>query len=209
MEGYDASGSFAPGDTSELSVTWKTVTPEAGRKIEETIQIAYAFHPSPFGTCFVATNEFGICSLGFVQKGNKADLIDRLKSGCPNASLIHAPDEIRPVVEKIFNFSALDQPVPLILHIKGTPFQIKVWKALTKIPLGKVVTYGNIARHIGLPKAARAVGNAVGQNPISFLVPCHRVIRQSGDFGNYGEGPTRKKAILGWEAAQCLINPRH
>lgn len=92
---------------------------------------------------------------------------------------------------------------PLHLHVKGTNFQIQVWEALLRIPLGKAVTYTDIAQHIGVPQAARAVGNAVGRNPVSFLIPCHRVIRKTGRFGHYGGGPTRKKAMLGGESARA------
>ena len=104
-------------------------------------------------------------------------------------------------MNRIFPFSGHENPAPLHLYVQGTNFQIKVWEALLKIPLGRAVTYQDIARHIGMPKAARAVGNAVGQNPIPFLIPCHRVIRKTGVFGYYGGGPARKKAMLGWEAS--------
>jgi AraC family transcriptional regulator of adaptative response/methylated-DNA-[protein]-cysteine methyltransferase len=121
-------------------------------------------------------------------------------------------------LEKVFPFSAgqgpfsagqgpvwsEQRPVPLHIHVRGTNFQIKVWEALLRIPLGKAVTYEDIARYIGLSRAARAVGNAVGSNPIPFIIPCHRVLRKMGDFGHYGGGPARKKAILGWEAARLL-----
>jgi len=106
------------------------------------------------------------------------------------------------VIDQIFSFSGDSSPAPLHLFVKGTNFQIKVWEALLRIPLGKAVTYGDIARHIGSPGAVRAVGTAVGKNPIPFLIPCHRVIRKMGGFGNYREGPTRKKIILGWETVK-------
>ncbi len=105
-------------------------------------------------------------------------------------------------MKKIFDFDLETDVAPLHLYVKGSNFQIKVWEALLRIPLGKVVTYEDVARYIQMPKAARAVGNAVGQNPIPFLIPCHRVIRKMGEFGNYGGGRERKKAMLGWEAAR-------
>ena len=101
----------------------------------------------------------------------------------------------------MFPFRPGTAPAPLHLHVRGTNFQIQVWQALLRIPLGAAVSYEDLARFVGLPGGARAVGNAVGDNPIPFLIPCHRVIRKMGEFGNYGEGPLRKKAILGWEAA--------
>ena len=117
-----------------------------------------------------------------------------------NANLVRRPERTAAVLDRVFPFSENRTPAPLHLYVRGTNFQIKVWEALLKIPLGRAVTYQDIARHIGLPKAARAVGNAVGANPIPFLIPCHRVIRKMGEFGYYGGGPARKKAILGWEA---------
>ncbi len=96
---------------------------------------------------------------------------------------------------------------PLHLILKGTNFQIKVWEALTQIPFGRVVTYEDVAVQVGIPKATRAVGTAVGHKPISYIIPCHRVIRKNAEFGNYGSGPVRKKAILGWESAQVSLHP--
>jgi AraC family transcriptional regulator of adaptative response/methylated-DNA-[protein]-cysteine methyltransferase len=101
----------------------------------------------------------------------------------------------------VFPFATNPVPAPLHLYVRGTNFQIQVWQALLRIPLGRAVSYEELARAVGLPRGARAVGGAVGTNPIPFLIPCHRVIRKLGEFGNYGEGPARKKAILGWEAA--------
>jgi AraC family transcriptional regulator of adaptative response/methylated-DNA-[protein]-cysteine methyltransferase len=118
--------------------------------------------------------------------------------------LQHEPDETLLLQQRVFDFSCDQPPAPVHLYVQGTNFQIKVWEALLKIPLGRAVAYEDIARHIGMPRAARAVGNAVGRNPIPFLIPCHRVIRKVGDFGNYGEGPARKKAMLGWEAVAAM-----
>ena len=125
----------------------------------------------------------------------------QLKYSWKNAQLIEDPDASRGVINQIFNPSFTDESVPLHLILNGTNFQIKVWEALIKIPFGAVVSYEDVAVQIGLPKATRAVGSAVGKNPISFIIPCHRVIRKNAEFGNYGGGSTRKKVILGWEAA--------
>ena len=126
----------------------------------------------------------------------------QLKYSWKNAQLIEDPDASRGVINQIFNPSFTDESVPLHLILNGTNFQIKVWEALIKIPFGAVVSYEDVAVQIGLPKATRAVGTAVGKNPISFIIPCHRVIRKNAEFGYYGGGPARKKAILGWEAAR-------
>ena len=200
---YD-SGLSSPGRLHDLFVTCEAVTPGEYKNKGEGIKITYGFQLSHFGECLLAITERGICSLRFVRDGNKKSLVRWLKNNWQSASLECKPEKTQPLIDQIFDFSPGQEPAPLHLYVKGTNFQIKVWEALLGIPLGKAVCYEDIARHIGLPKAARAVGNAVGQNPIPFLRPCHRVIRKMGEFGNYGEGPARKKAILGWEAAQCL-----
>lgn len=198
---YD-SGLSGPGRLHALFVDCEAVTPGKYKAKGRGVKITYGVHPSVFGDCLIATTERGICALHFVREESKTDLVNRLQDQWQNASLKFSPKRTRPLVDRVFDFSADQEPAPLYLYVRGTNFQIKVWEALLLIPLGSAVTYEDIARHIGMPRAARAVGNAVGQNPISFLIPCHRVIRKMGVFGNYGGGPARKKAILGWEAAQ-------
>jgi AraC family transcriptional regulator of adaptative response/methylated-DNA-[protein]-cysteine methyltransferase len=197
---YDA-GLSSPGRLHELFVTCEAVTPGEVKTRGEGLSIEYGFHPSPFGRCLVAVTERGICGLSFVQEAPEESLVTSLRARWPGARVRHSPEETAGVAERIFTFEAVSEPGPLHLFVRGTNFQIQVWQALIRIPFGKAVTYEDIARHIGMPKAPRAVGNAVGSNPIPFLIPCHRVIRKMGEFGNYGEGPQRKKAILGWEAA--------
>ncbi|UCF92850.1 MAG: bifunctional helix-turn-helix domain-containing protein/methylated-DNA--[protein]-cysteine S-methyltransferase [Desulfobacterales bacterium] len=200
---YD-SGLSSPSRLHDFFVTCEAVTPGEYKNKGAGIKIAYGFQPSPFGRCLLAITERGICGLRFVRDGNEKRLVSWVNNRWPQACLAHQPDLIQPLIDQIFDCASADKPVPLHLYLRGTNFQIKVWEALLEIPFGRAVTYEDIAQHIGWPKAARAVGNAVGQNPIPFLIPCHRVIRKTGDFGNYGEGPARKKAILGWEAAQSL-----
>jgi len=198
---YDA-GLSSPGRLHELFVTCEAVTPGEVKARGEGLTIEYGFHPSPFGRCLVAQTERGICGLSFVQEeGSEGALEKHLSERWPGALILKRPGATRAVADRIFTFSAAHDPGPLHLFVRGTNFQVQVWQALLRIPLGKAVTYSDIARHIGMPAASRAVGNAVGSNPIPFLIPCHRVIRALGEFGNYGEGPQRKKAILGWEAA--------
>jgi AraC family transcriptional regulator of adaptative response/methylated-DNA-[protein]-cysteine methyltransferase len=198
---YD-SGLSGPGRLHDLFVNCEAVTPGEYKTKGRGIKIAYGVHPSLFGDCLLAVTERGICALHFVRKESKTDLLNRFQKKWQNASLEFSPQKTRPLLDRIFDFSADQEPASLHLYVRGTNFQIKVWEALLRIPLGRAVTYEDIARHIGMPRAARAVGNAVGQNPIPFLIPCHRVIRKMGVFGYYGGGPARKKAILGWEAAQ-------
>ncbi len=198
---YD-SGLSSPGRLYDLFVACEALTPGEYKRKGEGMIIFYGYHPTPFGECLLAITERGICGLRFVNNENKDTLIDWLYKQWPRSKLMNDPAIVKPFIHQVFSFSSDNEPAPLHLYVQGTNFQIKVWEALLRIPLGKAVTYEDIARHIGLPNAARAVGNAVGKNPIPFLIPCHRVIRKLGDFGNYGEGPSRKKAILGWEAAR-------
>ena len=198
---YDA-GLSSPGRLHELFVTCEAVTPGEVKSRGEGLTIEYGFHPSPFGRFLLARTERGICGLSFVQdEAPEAALVRSLRGRWPGARIVEAPEETASLSQEIFSFSKEHEPAPLHLFVRGTNFQIQVWQALVRIPFGKAVTYEDVARHIGMPTASRAVGNAVGSNPIPFLIPCHRVIRKLGEFGNYGEGPERKKAILGWEAA--------
>ena len=196
------SGLSSPGRLYDLFVNCEAVTPGEYKEKGKGIILRYGFHPSPFGECLLAVTDRGICALRFVFEENHPELLDWLHQLWPLAEIHNRQRQTEPIIDQIFSFSADNAPAPLHLYIKGTNFQIKVWEALLKIPLGKVVTYGDIARHIGSPGAVRAVGTAVGRNPIPFLIPCHRVIRKMGEFGNYREGPTRKKIILGWEAVK-------
>lgn len=198
---YDA-GLSGPGRLHDLFVTCEAVTPGEYGKGGRGVRIAYGVHPSPFGTCLLAATERGICNLTFLHDRSEAEATGSVISQWPNAVLEHRPKKTRTLVQKVFDRRAEPGSTPLHLYVRGTNFQIKVWEALLRIPVGHAVTYEAVARHIDMPKAARAVGNAVGQNPISFLIPCHRVIRKLGVFGNYGGGAARKKALLGWEAAQ-------
>ena len=167
------------------------------------MSIRYGYHPSPFGDCLLAVTSRGICALRFDQGGGRESLVEWLARQWPRAALASEPDATGPLIRRIFPFPDDRAPAPLHIHVKGTNFQIRVWEALVRIPFGQAVTYEDLARHLGIPRAARAVGNAVGANPIPFLIPCHRVLRKTGEFGNYGEGPARKKAILGWEAVRA------
>jgi len=196
---YDA-GLSGPGRLHDLLVSCEAATPGELRLRGEGLSIVYGFHPSPFGRSLIAATARGICQLSFVNDGDEEPL-QRLRQRWGRAALIHDQQETQGLAERVFAFPSQRAQAPLHLYVRGTNFQIQVWQALLRIPLGDLISYEDLARHVGLPKAARAVGNAVGANPIPFLIPCHRVIRKLGDPGNYGEGPLRKQAILGWEAA--------
>ncbi|MCM2283528.1 MAG: methylated-DNA--[protein]-cysteine S-methyltransferase [Desulfobacula sp.] len=198
---YDA-GLSSPGRLHDLFIQCEAVTPGEYKLKGQGLEIVYGVSPSPFGDCMIARTPRGICALKFVRGHSMEELDGFLRLQWPRASLKKDDTAIKRLAGLVFPFDDQWASAPLHLYVRGTNFQIKVWEALTKIPLGSTVTYEDIARHIGLPKAARAVGTAVGKNPIPFLIPCHRVIRKMGEFGNYGEGPDRKKALIGWEAAK-------
>jgi len=200
---YEA-GLSSPGRLHDLFIKCEAVTPGEYKSKGEGLTIKYGFHPSPFGECLLATTERGICGFFFVKNRDRKDPLSELRYFWKKADIIEDPHASRELVERIFNPSFADTSAPLHLILSGTNFQIKVWEALIKIPFGTVVSYEDVAIQVGIPGATRAVGSAVGKNPISFIIPCHRVIRKTADFGNYGGGTARKKAILGWEAAQRL-----
>jgi AraC family transcriptional regulator of adaptative response/methylated-DNA-[protein]-cysteine methyltransferase len=202
LEVADETGLSSTGRLHELFVTCEAVTPGEFKNKGEGLQIFYGFHPTPFGYCLLAVTERGICHLSFVQNGERTKAIKSLKEKWENAKITVASAQTRPLVDQIFNPIKNGKPRPLHLFLSGTNFQIKVWEALLKVPAGAVASYEDIAARLGMPKASRAVGNAVSQNQIAYIIPCHRVVRKLGEFGNYRWGAARKKAMLGWEAAK-------
>lgn len=191
------------GRLHDLFVNTEAVTPGEYKSGGTGLAIRYGIHPSPFGKVLIATTERGICNLSFVD-ASEGKAIDNLAADWQQAEMIEDYKCTAPLVTRIFSSpkldSAYEQTNPrLSLHLRGTNFQIKVWEALLNIPSGALTTYEHIATLIGNPKAVRAVGTAVGHNPIAYLIPCHRVIRKSGDFGNYLYGPARKKLMLAQE----------
>jgi AraC family transcriptional regulator, regulatory protein of adaptative response / methylated-DNA-[protein]-cysteine methyltransferase len=195
----DESGLSGPGRLHDLFVTCEAVTPGQFKNRGAGLLIRYGFHPTPFGECALLSTERGICGLTFVRE-ERSRTIARLRKGWEEATFVEDERVTGSLASRIFGAGSDGRP--LHLYVRGTNFQIKVWEALLKIPSGAVVTYEDVADSIGLPGGSRAVGNAVGSNPIPYLIPCHRVIRATGEFGNYGEGPLRKMAMLGWEAAR-------
>jgi len=184
------------GRLHDLFVTTEAVSPGEYKSRGEGVTIRYGLHASPFGKCLVAVTERGICHLGFVQT-SEGDAIDNLVTDWKNARMIEDNKSTASLIEPIFDAGARGR---LNLHLRGTNFQLKVWEALLKIPAGTVTTYEGLAERIGQPTASRAVGSAVGHNPIAVLIPCHRVIRKVGEFGNYRYGAPRKKALLVYES---------
>ncbi len=188
------------GRLHDLFVTAEAVTPGEYKSRGAGVTIRYAIHPTPFGKCLIATTERGICHLSFVQTG-EGDAIDQLVADWKQATMIEDHRSTIPLIEPIFDLRYSHRGKPLNVHLRGTNFQLKVWEALLQIPAGEVTTYAGIASRIGNPNATRAVGTAVGHNPIAVLIPCHRVIRKVGEFGNYRYGALRKKALLAREFA--------
>ncbi len=185
------------GRLHDLFVTTEAVTPGEYKSRGQGVTIRYGLHASPFGTCLIGLTDRGICHLGFVER-TEGDAVDELGSRWKQAELIEDGRATSSLVEPIFDAARrLEQP--LRLYLRGTNFQLKVWEALLRVDAGMVTTYARIADGIGEPRAARAVGSAVGANPLPIIIPCHRVIRSLGEFGNYRYGAARKLALLGWE----------
>lgn len=195
-------GLSSPSRLHDLFVTHEAITPGEFKQKGAGLTIQYGFHDSPFGECLIALTERGICGLQFVANGDRAATLAELQASWPQAQFVADEGATRPFINPIFNLTDVAERPSLPLYLKGTNFQIQVWQALLKIPAGTAVTYGTVAQMIGNPKASRAVGSATGSNPIGFLIPCHRVIRQAGGLGDYRWGSRRKKAILGWESAR-------
>ena len=183
----------------DLFISIEGMTPGEYKNGGENLNINYDFFQSHFGKIIVASTNKGICHLAFTDDEQIA--VQALIKRFPNALFQKKADNLQKKAAGIF--SADWNNLPLIkLHLKGSEFQLKVWEALLKIPVGKLTTYGKIAGDIKMPKASRAVGTAVGANPVAWLIPCHRVIQSSGIFGGYHWGTARKAAIIGWEAAK-------
>lgn len=192
------------GRLHDLFVTAEAVTPGEYKSHGAGVTIRYGIHPTPFGKCLIATTERGICHLSFVQT-SEGDAIDQLVSDWKQATMIEDYRSTVQLIEPIFDLRYSHRGKPLNIHLRGTNFQLKVWEALLQIPVGDVTTYAGIASRIGNPNATRAVGTAVGHNPIAVLIPCHRVIRKVGEFGNYRYGTLRKKALLAREFVNAAV----
>ncbi|MHC0440098.1 bifunctional helix-turn-helix domain-containing protein/methylated-DNA--[protein]-cysteine S-methyltransferase [Flavobacterium sp. 3-210] len=186
----------------DLFVNIEGMTPAEYKNGGKNLEINYSFAESPFGNIIVASTQKGVCFMAFAEEETIG--FEDLKHKFPNASFSRKLDLAQQNALFIFqnDWSKLSE---IKLHLKGTDFQLKVWETLLKIPMGQLSTYGTIAHQIQKPNASRAVGTAIGNNPVAFLIPCHRVIQSSGIFGGYMWGNTRKTAIIGWEGAQINL----
>jgi AraC family transcriptional regulator of adaptative response/methylated-DNA-[protein]-cysteine methyltransferase len=192
-------GLSGTGRLHDLFIKIEGMTPGEFKNGGANLFINYSYAESPFGEILVASTTKGICYMAFID--TEPDALKTLQQHFPNAQYKQMVDLMQQNALFIFthDWSKLNQ---IKLHLKGTDFQLKVWEALLKIPMGKLSTYGTIAEKIKSPSASRAVGTAIGSNPVAFLIPCHRVIQSTGTVGGYMWGPTRKTAIIGWEAAK-------
>ncbi|BAU41087.1 methylated-DNA--[protein]-cysteine S-methyltransferase [Leptolyngbya sp. O-77] len=200
-------GLSSPGRLHDLFVSLEAMSPGEYKAGGAGLEIVYGIHPTRFGRALVATTARGVCNLLFLDVPDAAarDAGEaELRRLWPNAVLRYDPAATAPVGDRLLN--PLDNPRPISLWVKGTNFQIQVWRSLLQLPPGSLTTYRQIAQHLGRPTAIRAVGNAIGSNPIALLIPCHRVIRESGELGGYRWGLPRKSALLSWEAGRVDAN---
>ncbi len=193
-------GLSGPGRLHDLFVTHEAMSPGEWKTGGEGMTICYGFHPSLFGTALVMATDRGLCGLAFADHGKEKAALADMRRRWPKAKYAEDSARTAPLAARIFDRRRWRADRPLRVVLIGTDFEVRVWETLMRIPLGRATTYSDIAGSIGAPKAARAVGAAVGKNPISFVVPCHRVLGKSGDLTGYHWGITRKRAMLGWEA---------
>jgi AraC family transcriptional regulator of adaptative response/methylated-DNA-[protein]-cysteine methyltransferase len=200
-----AVGLSGPGRLHDLFVTHEAMSPGEWKAGGEGLMLAYGFHPSPFGDALVVATERGLAGLAFADPDGKKGALDDMQRRWPRAQLREDRPRTATFAHRIFDPKLWQRDRPLRVVMIGTDFEVRVWETLLKIPMGRATTYSDIAAKIRAPRAARAVGAAVGKNPIAFVVPCHRVIGKSGDLTGYHWGLTRKRAMLGWEAGRVGV----
>jgi AraC family transcriptional regulator of adaptative response/methylated-DNA-[protein]-cysteine methyltransferase len=195
-------GLSGPGRLHDLFVTHEAMSPGEWKSGGEGLTIHYGFHPSPFGTALIMATERGLAGLAFADPGeDKAALAD-MQRRWPKATYVENAAQTAPLARRVFDQKLWRADQPLRVVLIGTDWEVRVWEALLKVPMGRLTTYSDIATKVCTPAAARAVGAAVGKNPVCFVVPCHRVVGKSGALTGYHWGITRKQAMLGWEAGR-------
>ena len=193
-------GLSGPGRLHDLFVTHEAMSPGEWKAAGEGLTITYGFHPCPFGMALAMTTPRGLAGLALADAGKERAALRDMKSRWPKAKYVEDFASRAPTARRIFDAALWRKDQPLRVVLIGTDFEVRVWEKLLDIPMGKLTTYSDLATRAGSPNAARAVGAAVGKNPICFVVPCHRVIGKSGELTGYHWGITRKRAMLGWEA---------
>lgn len=196
-------GLSGPGRLHDLFVTHEAMSPGEWKAKGAGLVIRYGYHPSPFGVALVMATDRGLAGLAFADFGGEQACFDDMACRWPNAQFVEDQAATTPYAERVFDPARWLSEEPLRVVLIGSDFQVRVWESLLSIPLGKAVTYSDIANKIGQPTASRAVGAAVGRNPISFVVPCHRALGKSGALTGYHWGLTRKRAMLGWEQGRA------
>lgn len=196
-------GLSGPGRLHDLFVTHEAMSPGEWKARGAGLTIRYGLHPSPFGQALVMITDRGLAGLAFADEADGMDAFEDMSSRWPNAEYVEDREATASYAQRIFDPKRWDPKEPLRIVLIGSDFQVRVWEALLRIPLGCAVTYSSIAERLGQPTASRAVGAAVGRNPISFVVPCHRALGKSGALTGYHWGLTRKRAMLGWEAGKA------
>lgn len=197
-------GLSGPGRLHDLFVVHEAMSPGEWKTGGEGLEIRYGFHPSPFGTALVMATPRGLCGLAFSDPGKENAALKDMRARWKNASYREDSAATADIAARIFQSDRWQPDTPLRVVLIGTDFEVRVWQTLLKVPLGRAATYSDVARKIGKEKAARAVGAAVGKNPISFVVPCHRIVGTNGALTGYHWGLTRKRAMLGWEQAKLI-----
>jgi len=192
-------GLSGPGRLHDLFVTHEAVTPGGYKARGAGLTFRYGFHPSPFGAALVMVTDRGLAGLAFADPGEEAAALADMKRRWPRALYVDDRAATASVARRVFDRAAWHSDRPLRITMIGSDFEVRVWETLLSVPFGQATTYSDVAARIGRPQAARAVGAAVGRNPISFVVPCHRVLGKGGALTGYHWGLTRKRAILGWE----------
>ncbi len=203
LEASLEAGLSGPGRLHDLFLGLETLTPGEYKARAAGLEIRWAIHPTPFGEACFAMTDRGLAGLSFVA-GDAPMALEDLRERWPGAELRHDPAATRPAAAELEARLRGQAPKPLSLLLKGSPFQLRVWEALLRVPEGAVVSYGQLAEAAGAPGASRAVGTALASNPIGVLIPCHRVIRGTGALGEYRWGPNRKRALLALESARSL-----
>lgn len=199
-----AAGLSGPSRLHDLFVAYEAMPPGAFRARGAGLTMRWGFHSSPFGNALVVLNGDRLAGLGFAEPGEEADTLADFRGRWPNATFVEDRNATQPIARRIFDRSNWSAETPLRVVLIGSDFEIRVWETLLKVPFAGATTYSNVAAKVGNPKAARAVGAAVGRNPISFVVPCHRVLGKGGSLTGYHWGLARKRAILGWEAGLSI-----
>ncbi len=197
-------GLSGPGRLHDLFVVHEAMSPGEWKSGGEGLEIRYGFHPSPFGTALVMVTKRGLCGLAFADPGKESAALKDMRARWKNARYAEDSAATADIAARIFQSERWKPDTPLRVVLIGTDFEVRVWETLLKVPLGRAATYSDVARRIGKANAPRAVGAAVGKNPISFVVPCHRIVGSNGALTGYHWGLTRKRAMLGWEQAKLI-----